>query len=89
MRFFAASLLLLSSCNYAATPPLGPVATCEDHRKHGRREQATACYNKLVNANDAALIAEARSHGAATFGSCSFDEPCVDLTAMGLLDAGA
>ncbi len=59
MRFLTAALLFLSSCNYAATPPVrGPVATCEDHRKHGRREQATACYNKLVESKDAALIAE-------------------------------
>ena len=59
MRFLAAALLLLSSCNYVATSPVrGPVATCEDHRKHGRREQATACYNKLVESRDAALIAE-------------------------------
>jgi len=34
----------------------------------------------------AGQIAEARGHAATAFGSCSFDEPCIDLTAMGLLD---
>ena len=32
-------------------------------------------------------IVEYRSRAATTFGSCSFDEPCADLTALGLLDA--
>ncbi|MBM3995684.1 MAG: hypothetical protein FJ303_16255 [Planctomycetes bacterium] len=31
-------------------------------------------------------IADARAHFATSFGSCSFDEPCEDLLAMGLLN---
>jgi hypothetical protein len=34
----------------------------------------------------AAQVAEARSDFATTLGSCSFEEPCADLVAMGLLD---
>lgn len=34
-----------------------------------------------------AQIAEARTRFATSFGSCSFEEPCADLTAMGLLDS--
>jgi hypothetical protein len=33
-----------------------------------------------------AQIADARANFATSFGSCSFEEPCADLTAMGLLD---
>jgi hypothetical protein len=32
-------------------------------------------------------IIEARRHGVTSFGSCSFDEPCADLRALGLLDS--
>jgi hypothetical protein len=32
-----------------------------------------------------AQIVEARANFATSFGSCSFDEPCADLTAMGIL----
>lgn len=38
---------------------------------------------------DQAAIASARQRGFVSYGSCSFDEPVADLTAMGILDATA
>ena len=37
---------------------------------------------------DTAEIAEARETAAASFGSCSFDDPRADLRALGLLKEG-
>lgn len=57
MRFLLLSLFCVTSCNWAAAP--APPSPCEDHRKHGRRDAATACFNNLVNTSkNPALIAE-------------------------------
>jgi hypothetical protein len=51
---------------------------CDDERLSWMTWSATA-----------AQIADARPHSFTAFGSCSFDEPCMDLTGLGLLDASA
>ena len=61
MRILPFFLFALSSCNWGAVPPAqpSPAAECLDHRKHGRRDAATACFNKLIDTSkDPAVIAE-------------------------------